>query len=198
MRRLLAFYENGNYSVRLFSDGTKVKSTKEDAFLAEFPDSIDLKITDGCDLSCPMCHERSSVNGAVGDLSHPFLMTLHPGTELAIGGGNPLSHEGLVPFLERMRKEGIVCNITVNGAHLKRDMAFVSSLLDRGLIFGLGVSITSLDDEVIEFAKRNKNTVLHLICGVFREYEGLFEKGLKILMLGYKRFGRGCDFYDAR
>ena len=198
MRRLLAFYENGNYSVRLFRDGTKVKSTREDSFRAEFPDSIDLKITDYCDLACPMCHERSSVNGAAGDLSRPFLLTLHPGTELAIGGGNPLSHNGLVPFLERMRKEGIVCNLTVNGAHLKRDAALVRSLIDRGLIFGLGVSITALDEEVIEFAKVYKNTVLHLVCGVFSDYEGLFGKGLKILMLGYKRFGRGNEFYDAR
>jgi hypothetical protein len=76
MRRLIAFYENGNYTVRLFDDGTKVKRTDGDFFAAEFPDSIDLKITDYCDLGCPMCHERSSTDGKMGALSASFLEKL--------------------------------------------------------------------------------------------------------------------------
>lgn len=198
MRRLLAFYENGNYTVRLFSDGTKVKKTADDAFLAEFPDSIDLKITDFCDLGCPMCHERSSEEGAAGDLSAAFLKTLHPGTELAIGGGNPLSHPELVRFLLEMRERGIICNLTVNGVHLKRERELVETLIKRRLIYGLGVSLNEADEEILEFAEQYDNTVLHLICGVFTDYEKLFGQGLKILMLGYKRFGRGEAFYNTR
>ena len=72
MRRLIAAYENGNYRVKLFSDGTKVRSTEDDEFICEFPDSIDLKITDYCDLACPMCHERSSTLGREGELSVMF------------------------------------------------------------------------------------------------------------------------------
>jgi hypothetical protein len=34
--------------------------------------------------------------------------------------------------------------------------------------------------------------------GVFTDYEKLFGRGLKILMLGYKRFGRGEAFYNTR
>lgn len=197
-RRLIAFYENGNYTVRLYSDGTKVKRTEEDEFLADFPDSIDLKITDRCDLDCPMCHECSSPEGAEGALDATFLDTLHPGTELAIGGGDPLSHAGLVPFLERMRASGIVCNLTVNGEHLLRERELVESLLRRKLIWGLGVSMTRVREEVISFAEEHKNTVLHLIAGVFEDYEALYARGLKILILGYKRFGRGEEFYNAR
>ena len=197
-RRLIAFYENGNYTVRLYSDGTKVKRTEDDAFIADFPDSIDLKITDQCDLGCPMCHERSSPEGNAGDLSERFLDTLHPGTELAIGGGNPLSHAGIVPFLERMRERGIVCNLTVNGEHLLRERELVESLLCRKLIWGLGVSMTRVNEEVISFAEKHKNTVLHLIAGVFEDYAALYDRGLKILILGYKRFGRGEEFYNAR
>ena len=197
-RRLIAFYENGNYTVRLYSDGTKVKRTEEDEFLADFPDSIDLKITDRCDLGCPMCHECSSPEGAEGALDARFLDTLQPGTELAIGGGNPLSHLGLVPFLEKMRARGIVCNLTVNGEHLLRERELVESLLRRKLIWGLGVSITRASEEVISFAEEHKNTVLHLIAGVFEDYEALYARGLKILILGYKRFGRGEKFYNTR
>ena len=91
---LLAKYKNGNYTVRLFSDGTKIRFTLDDEFNAMFPESIDIKITNYCDISCLMCHEDSSTKGVHGNLEHPFLDTLVAGTELAIGGGNPLSHPG--------------------------------------------------------------------------------------------------------
>lgn len=198
MKRLLAFYQNGNYTVRLYSDGTKVKMSAEGTFCADFPDSIDLKVTDYCDRECPMCHERSSVRGAAGDLCAAFLDTLHAGTELAIGGGDPLSHPDLLPFLSRMRRQGIVCNLTVNGVHLLRERERVEELLDRGLVHGLGVSLTDVDGEVLSFASRHPNTVLHLICGVFTDFQSLFDRDLKLLLLGYKRFGRGASYYDAR
>jgi hypothetical protein len=145
-----------------------------------------------------MCHERSSTDGKMGALSASFLETLHPGTELAIGGGNPLSHPDLIPFLVRMRERGIVCNLTVNGYHLKKDRKLIESLLDRRLIYGLGISMAEADSEVISFAKGCKNAVLHLIAGVFEDFDAICDSGLKILILGYKRFGRGEDFYNAR
>ena len=117
-RKLLKEYRNGNYKVRIFSDGTKVRFSKDDEFCPKFPESIDLKITNQCDLRCPMCHEKSTPMGKEGDLNHPFLDTLVPGTELAIGGGNPLEHRDLIPFLQKMKRKGIICNITVNQVHL--------------------------------------------------------------------------------
>ena len=48
-RQLIAVYQNGNYVVKLYGDGTKEKITSEDSFRASFPDSIDLKITNYCD-----------------------------------------------------------------------------------------------------------------------------------------------------
>ena len=47
----IAKYKNGNYYVRLFDDGTKERFTLEDEFIPSFPESIDLKITDYCDVS---------------------------------------------------------------------------------------------------------------------------------------------------
>ena len=106
-------YKNGNYTVFLYTDGTKEKITEEEHFKAEFPDSIDLKITNYCDANCPMCHENSGTHGLHADLNAPFLSSLPAGIELAIGGGNPLSHPDLIPFLKRMKDMGIVCNITL-------------------------------------------------------------------------------------
>ena len=49
------------------------------------------------------CHEQSGPHGVHGDLNNPLLDTLHPYTELAIGGGNPLEHPDLIPFLQKMK-----------------------------------------------------------------------------------------------
>ena len=195
-RQLIAFYQNGNYVVKLYGDGTKEKITEEDSFKAEFPDSMDLKITNYCDMGCPMCHEMSSTEGEEGNLDEAFFSTLKKGTELAIGGGNPLSHKGLLDFLERMKSQGVICNITVNENHLCANKELISQLIEKKLIYGLGVSIKAYNKEVIEFAKRNKNVVLHVINGIFSDYGKIANQNLKILILGYKKFGRGTDFYS--
>lgn len=197
---LLHKYRNGNYTVRLYADGTKIKRTAADFFVAEFPDSIDLKITDRCDMNCPMCHEGSTERGMHGDLTAPFFETLRAGQELAIGGGNALAHPDLDGFLSRMKARGVVCNLTVNEAHLLREMPRVQSLLDERLVYGLGVSATECADEVLEFARKNASVVFHLICGVADEavFDRLADKGLKILLLGYKKRGRGAAYYSAR
>lgn len=195
-RKLLARYKNGNYTVRLYDDGTKIKSTLDDEFDADFPDSVDLKITDYCDMNCPMCHESSSVSGCHADLSSHFLDTFFAGTELAIGGGNPLSHPDLLPFLNKMKQKGVICNLTVNEKHLLANKQLLQSMLDDRLIWGLGVSLNGYDVQTLDFARQNPTVVLHAICGILdgNHAQKLYNKGLKILLLGYKDFGRGKTY----
>ena len=194
--RLLASYKNGNYTVKLYEDGTKIKETDFDEFEAEFPDSIDLKITNYCDLNCPMCHEMSSTSGVDGDLNSKFLSTLKQGTELAIGGGNPLAHNGLISFLKRMSKQGVVCNLTINEKHLLQNRELMEDLIAKKLIYGIGISLNEINDYTIQFAITHKNTVLHIINGIFTDFEKIANKDLKILILGYKKFGRGKVYYN--
>lgn len=198
MLKLLAKYKNGNYVVELYEDGTKIKYTDDDEFNADFPDSIDLKITDKCDLNCPMCHENSTAEGKEGDLDVPFLSTLHRGTELAIGGGNPLSHDGLTEFLTRMRAQGVICNITVNERHLHNNVEYIENLIAQKLIYGVGVSLNDCRESTIRFARKHKNVVLHVINGLFDNFEKIANQDLKILILGYKKFGRGEGYYSLK
>lgn len=190
---LLARYKNGNYVVRLYDDGTKIKRTFDDEFRAEFPDSVDLKITDRCDMACPMCHENSLPSGRHGDLSLPILSTFVKGTEVAVGGGDPLSHPDLDGFLERMKDLGAVCNLTVNERHFLKNPERLSDLLSRRLIRGLGISVSEFSEQTELFARTHPAAVLHLICGILDETlaQRLEGRGLKILLLGYKDFGRG-------
>lgn len=197
---LLAKYKNGNYTITLYDDGTKELITDDDEFYADFPDSIDLKITNCCDLMCPMCHEKSLPNGkhAKIDFENSFLGKLHSGTELAIGGGNPLSHPKLTMLLTELKKQGVICNLTINEFHLKKQKELVEELLNKKLIYGLGISLSDYDSETFDFAKKYPNTILHCICGI-ADCKKLIKMGngdLKLLVLGYKTFGRGKDFYS--
>ena len=139
--KLLHQYKNGNYIVRLFDDGTKLRFTLDDEFVSDFPESIDIKITNHCDLNCPMCHEKSIIGGQHGDITAKFLTTLKAGTELAIGGGNPLFHTHLHSFLQKMKEQGVICNLTINEQHFLKLEPVVKKLLKDKQIYGLGISL---------------------------------------------------------
>ena len=102
MKKLLSKYRNGNYNVAIFDDGTKIRYNNLDCLVPEFVESIDMKISNYCPFLCPMCYEKSSPDGEYGKiLHHPFIKTLHSGTELALGGGAVTYHPDLIPFLDR-------------------------------------------------------------------------------------------------
>ena len=195
-------YTNGN--VRVFintEDGTKIRTTMDDEFRAEFPESIDMKITDHCKMGCRMCHEESTENGKHADLSDPngtFLRTMRPYTEIAIGGGAPTSHPQIEALLKYLKEKEILANITVHERELLENLSRIDAWAKKDLVKGIGVSIHSkFDQRILDFAKKNRNAVLHVIAGltppeVIRSYE---KKGLKLLILGYKNQGRGADYY---
>ena len=90
---LIGKYQNGNYTVSLYDDGTKVRENDLDFFDAAFPESMDIKITNRCNMNCPMCHEDSKCDGAHGDImSESFIDRLHPYTELACLSGDTVVH----------------------------------------------------------------------------------------------------------
>ena len=197
---LLHSYINGNYSVSIFDDGTKIRYNKLDHFDPQFPESIDLKATNLCDMGCAACHENSTPDGKHGDLSLPFLSTLRPGTELAIGGGNPLAHPDLIPFLERMKEQGVICNITVNQKHFEQSYGQIKSMQMNGLIHGVGISPYRFDLKFLMEAKSIKNLVLHFIVGYhdpmfIKQFE---HKNFNALFLGFKEFRRGKDYFEQK
>ena len=199
---LLRKYQNGDYLIKLYEDGTLIRKTHKDNPQLEWPCSIDVKITDYCDLGCAYCHESSTEQGKHADLA-ALLDVLEPlpaGVELAIGGGNPLAHPLLGGFLQLLKEKGIICNLTVNQGHLARYVDTLTFLLKANYIKGLGVSITSRNYEPLqEVLKLTDNVVCHVIAGVNSPdiVEELASVGAhKVLILGYKTFGRGTSYYN--
>ena len=123
----LAHYKNGNYFVTIFDDGTKIRENDLDFFEADYPESIDCKISNNCPYGCRFCHEKSTPDGKHGDIMNAeFIDKLRPGTEMAIGGGAVTGHPDLVPFLEKLKARGVIPSITVNQKEFKEQLELIN------------------------------------------------------------------------
>ena len=224
-KKVLGRYINGNHSVVIFEDGTKVKSTghwekntknganvwvedDQDHFTYDFPENFDIKITDYCDTVagrpdggiCVYCHENSSPTGKHGNLRamEAVFRSLHAGTEIAYGGGNALAHPDLLWVLELCKKQGVLSNITINQRHLQKYHDLIMKLIKEELVHGIGVSLTdsSNKEDLAIINELGNNVVIHVIAGIFSQDDVEFVKGHKILVLGYKDLRRGHTLFE--
>lgn len=193
---LLAQYQNGGYRVEIYADGTKIRTEQDATVPPWLPEQMDLKITDWCDAGCAWCHEQSTPKGQHGDVTRTLalLRPLPAGTEVAIGGGDPLSHPEFERFVRGLRAQGLVPSVTVNGRHFERHRDVLERLTKEGQLFGVGVSYhDSIPDWDYE------HMVLHLIAGVNPpSVLDEAQRSMKVLLLGYKRFGRGKKLFEIR
>lgn len=199
--QILSSYQNGNAKVTLYDNGTKeIEWPDGQDFAPEMPNSIDLKITDYCNASCLFCHEKSTVNGKHGNLLNIFesVNDAIPGMEIAIGGGNPLDHPHFEDIIKYFYFRGFVPNLTVNARHIIRYKDRIINALKYG-VYGMGISwfnnkaFFNALEEI-----RNDNFVIHMIMGVDKVEDAirLAQNKYKILILGYKNYGRGMDYNE--
>ena len=201
MKTTLASYKNGNYNVVLLSDGTKIRYGEDGIeFNAEFPESVDLNITDWCDIDCPFCYRGCTEEGKHFRFDEKYLDSLDfkPGMEIALGGGSPIKHPDLDKFCEYFTKRGCIPNITVHWSSMSMvkggDLEHLQRLQDDGLLYGIGVSVPFYGASVMRAMKFFlKNTVAHVIAGVIdtNDVYQWYKTGIPVLVLGYKDMGRG-------
>lgn len=213
MNLVVSRYKNGNYLVILYSDGTKkyrMINPDDTEFKSEFPDSIDIKITNKCSNSCSYCHEKSHANGKEGDLEKIKTNILdqlpHVGIELAIGGGNPLEYSDLENLLLISQKK-FNCRLTVKDTDFVKNSNQIIKWLEKELIGAVGISIESYDgmksvaNTIIDGYDYRSSTdwrqfiVFHIIVGVFpvKDLLGVLDYVKKVLILGFKQWGRAKD-----
>ena len=195
--KLLNKYKDGNIKVEIFDDGTRIIDIPdgEEPDL-EFPLSMDFKITNWCDQMCPMCHEKSNPEGQPGDIMNlKFIDGLQAGTEMALGGGKVTSHPQLKEFLQKLKKQGVLPSITVHQNEFVDKATFINELIEEDLIYGLGVSFLTKYDMLWKAVSENENAVVHLITGIHGKdvFDYLAQFNCKILILGYKNWGRGAE-----
>lgn len=195
MTDIIAKYKNGDTVVTLYADGTKERDVSNGNF-SEYPETIDVCITRWCDSPCAWCHENSTTRGKHGDLQPTIdiLKQLPKGSEIAIGGGHPLSHPEFDNFVKEISSSGIVCNVTINEFHFKKELPRIERLVADNLIYGVGYSYSTIPCEW-----SYEHLVSHVIIGVtsYFDLDKIIENNnKKVLLLGFKKkTGRGDIFY---
>lgn len=210
-------YINGNYFVALNGYSRKWETLRsgEKIFKPNFPDSLDVKLTNKCGVGCAFCHESSFPSGKsfdpgetkkiLSELPHKVPI------ELAFGGGD-LLYEGdedkIIDLLSWASDYGFNVAGTINmksiyGKQLNDKQVEIFNLLEN-----LGVSIDSSkvlqDEEHLPDILNNfrgymwKNLTFHIILGIFppKDLDELLKGKYswisdRLLILGYKSFGRG-------
>lgn len=196
----IASWKNGNASIQLSSDGTRVIEF-DDRLKLDYPLNIDIRVSTQCSFGynpktnssvCDFCHESARVDGSECDYEElkNILKDLPGGIELAIGSNKMTSK--LVDFLIWAESRNFICNVTVNQGHLKRDIVRIIQAIQNGLIKGLGISYRKGMEDIPKILLDYNNTVIHVINGIddFADVAALSEQGVKkILVLGEKNFG---------
>lgn len=191
--KILYKYDNGSDIVTILEDWTKIREHISDINPIQ-PESIDFKITNYCNAWCEYCHENSTIEWKHGKLDDSFFDWVMPWLEVAIGWWNPLDHPDLISFLRKLKKRGIITNITINSIHLTQTkyIELTRQLFKENLVYWVGISYNyKFFDKIPEDIKNNKNVVVHVIMWLVALRDFKILKGYKLLVLWYKVHWRG-------
>lgn len=151
-------YRNGNYIVSQRNNPlvlTKTALRRDEDLVSEFPDSIDLKISNRCSRGCEFCHERSVKGGDILNLEQTkAILSQLPELpiEIAMGGGN---------VLESLEETKDIATWLLERGHRIRCTLDLQSFLEitpeqRALLRkfgGVGISITKITPRLREILK---------------------------------------------
>lgn len=203
-------WKNGNYWYgcdRWTGNRVRFKTDGGDC-IPQYPELVDLKITERCQWNCPHCYMAANIKGndaKIQDLKQ-IIKDLATGgvyyrrhVEFAIGGGNVLLYPDLEELLNCIDEYGCTANTTINVKDCKTILEDEKTLtLFNKRVRAVGVSVCSVEEKnlVKEFADKYKgNVVIHVIPELIgAEMTNKITDGAlyaDFLFLGYKELGRG-------
>ena len=209
-RRRVFVSEPGNYYLLLCKgwEGEVARyrvSFKDEPLKAEYPESIDVKITEMCNNNCWYCFENVSPNGrhCSFEVFTKLISEIGGKTlEIAIGGGNPLKHPQFMDMIRYAKEHGVIPNFTVNIRDWSEFMRNVP--LEKLKLFedlGIGLSWIGVGwhlDEILALTQASNwilNYTIHIINCVhgIEDIKRILEVWYKhrkdkpkILVLGFK------------
>lgn len=187
----------------------------------EFPELIDLKITNKCEHGCKFCFMDSNMKGKHADLSFLLKVVGECGNanngehrvEFSIGGGNILLYPNLETLLKKIHSNGHIANVTIRVEDCEKIINDnnLKTIFEK-YVDGVGVSIENVEDAKVlakfdqEFNKDKctyDSGYIYIVAHMIPEYIGVemtnaitdyFKKSnlyINKLFLGYKENGRG-------
>lgn len=152
--KVMAQYNNGNYTVLLLSDGTKIRYTSDNELKPEYPETIDLAVTKKCKQGCLFCYENCTPTGkaATNELIQSNIWSdIPPYTEVAING-NDMDWEYLENFLDIMYYKKVIVNITVTVSQFIENYYLIQKYKADNKIKGIGISLGDITNWKINLA----------------------------------------------
>lgn len=202
------FNRDTGAKIRLSFDAPRdaVAPTKSSA-----PELVDLKITDFCESGCSYCYQGSTPAGKHASSSTidsiAWTLSKMKVFEVAIGGGEPTTHPQFSSILWAFRRNGVVPNFTTRSLEWLDDPAKSKEILRA--MGGFAFSVDSAKDIVRLAEALKKARVGHNGHGSTKQVnvqyvmgahdlsrldeivEACHEHSLVLVLLGYKRTGRG-------
>ncbi len=200
---ILYQYTNGNSLVTIKTNGTREIETQDDDFAFHYPLNIDLKVTNKCLVgNCAFCHEASSPTGLEAPFKNfEFLKSWKTNGEVALGGGQLTSYDKLDELLQLIKDCKLIANATFHDKEILNDFDRIKKYQEDGLLHGIGVSLHNPSDKLAEYINSLDNVVIHIINGIFTEnHLNWIKENIKkpkLLILAYKHFRKGNDYYDV-
>jgi 4Fe-4S single cluster domain len=174
------------------------------------PELVDIKITDYCDFGCKFCYQGSTTQGAHAPYSNPItrsnidqVINKLGVVEVAIGGGEPLTHPSFWTMVERMYA------VTVNVTTRRLDLIPAWKLPLLGSV-GYSTESPKILQKVLaqiglpgSYYDKNpwrEKLVVHCVLGAMPVADLIaickiaHEAGIPVLLLAYKNDNRGADF----
>lgn len=187
---------------------SKIRFSLEDhPVIPEYPELIDLKLTNKCNHGCPFCFMDSKMTEEHADPNKikRIINSIQNPTEFSIGGGNILLYPHLTEVLKYIYNRKHIINITINEKDCKAILENPTYEEALEYVHGIGISIVNLNDieHLKLFAKRytgKKYLTLHFIPELLGSKKCIeFINTIKnneisiydYLFLGYKTNGRG-------
>ena len=208
-----------------FDGRVRFSMSKTDECIPEYPELIDLKITNMCEHGCPFCYMNATKDGKHADIAFLKRTVSSFGSpsdskyhrcEFSIGGGNILLYPELEKLFSFIHSKGHIVNVTIKADDIDKilDDEKLRSVFSK-YVNGIGVSVLDVSDikkinkiygytAQLDYTLHKKYIVAHLIPELLGKdktldiKDALFENKywIPILFLGYKQTGRATKPVD--
>lgn len=129
------------------------------------------------------------------DSTHVFVLS-HGVLTHNCGGGHPMAHPEFDHFVKELSEHGIICNVTINEYHFKKELPRIERLIADKHVYGVGYSYNTIPCDW-----DYEHLVQHVIVGTtpYSKLEEITQTCKKVLLLGFKKHtGRGDVFYRKK
>lgn len=177
MKNFIDKIKNGNYYVLygdMFHRKEKIRLQVDSIpdMIPEYPELVDMKITDMCEHNCPFCYMGSTKKGkhALIEDIYDIIQKFKIKTEFALGGGNVLLHPKFDNIVRVISAQGHIANITIryDDVNTINNNETIKNAIKK-YVSGIGISVQKVSDVdmaadfITDMMSLDKHVSLHII-----------------------------------